>query len=207
MREVRHGRAGRRGRRERFEHHYCGHPLNPEDRAVAKQPAPQTDASKIYRTTITTDRGTIVAGSRPAARAEHRQQLRRPRARRLLRRAHVPPGRSRVRDPGRLPRGQRPRRSGLQVRRRAREGRVHARRGRDGELRARTRTARSSSSASTTASASSRRATTCSATWSTAWTSRSATEVGDVMRDGRRSRSATASPEPSGYESAASIRP
>jgi cyclophilin family peptidyl-prolyl cis-trans isomerase len=27
---------------------------------VAKQPAPQTDASKIYRTTITTNRGTIV---------------------------------------------------------------------------------------------------------------------------------------------------
>ena len=27
---------------------------------MAKQPAPQTDSSKIYRTTITTDRGTIV---------------------------------------------------------------------------------------------------------------------------------------------------
>jgi cyclophilin family peptidyl-prolyl cis-trans isomerase len=27
---------------------------------VAKQPAPQTDASKLYRTTITTNRGTIV---------------------------------------------------------------------------------------------------------------------------------------------------
>ena len=27
---------------------------------MAKQPAPQTDASKIYRTTITTNRGTIV---------------------------------------------------------------------------------------------------------------------------------------------------
>ena len=118
-------------------------------------------------------------GPRPAARAEHRQQLRRPRARRLLRRAHVPPRRARVRDPGRLPRGQRPRRSRLQVRRRAGEGRVHARRGRDGELRARTRTARSSSSASTTASASSRRATTCSATSSRASTSR------------RRRRSAT----------------
>jgi cyclophilin family peptidyl-prolyl cis-trans isomerase len=32
---------------------------------VANQPAPQTDASKLYRTTITTNRGTIVADLDP----------------------------------------------------------------------------------------------------------------------------------------------
>ena len=32
---------------------------------MAKKPAPQTDASKIYRTTITTNRGTIVADLDP----------------------------------------------------------------------------------------------------------------------------------------------
>ena len=32
---------------------------------MANPPAPQTDASKIYRTTITTNRGTIVADLDP----------------------------------------------------------------------------------------------------------------------------------------------
>ena len=61
-------------------------------------------------------------GPRSQARAEHGQQLRRPGASGLLRRPHVPPGRPRLRDPGRLPGGQRARRARLQVRRRAGAG-------------------------------------------------------------------------------------
>ena len=53
-----------------------------KETVVAKKPAPQIDTDKIYRATITTDRGPIVDGPRSAARAEHGQQLRRARARR-----------------------------------------------------------------------------------------------------------------------------
>ena len=42
-----------------------------EGPTVAQQPEPQIDESKIYRATITTDRGTIVMDLDPAARAEH----------------------------------------------------------------------------------------------------------------------------------------
>src|SRR5258707_8410922 len=34
--------------------------MNPRRSVVAQQPEPQTDSAKIYRATITTDRGTIV---------------------------------------------------------------------------------------------------------------------------------------------------
>ena len=100
-------------------------------------PEPQTDANKIYRVTITTDRGTIVMDLDPQLAPNTVNNFIGLARRGLLRRPHVPPGGARVRDPGRLPRGQRPRRPRLQVRRRAGEGRVHARRGRDGERRAR----------------------------------------------------------------------
>ena len=142
----------------------------------------RSTSSKLYEVTITTNRGVIVMRPRPAARRQHREQLRRPRTAGLLRRPHVPPGRAGVRDPGRMPRGQRPRRSRLQVRRRAGESGVRARRGRDGELRSRTPTARSSSSASTTASASSTSSTTCSVTSTSGIEVAQATEVGDVMK-------------------------
>ena len=107
------------------------------------------------RSTIETDRGPIVMELDPQARAEHRQPLRRAGPRRLLRRAHVPPGGARVRDPGRRSRGHGRGGPGYKFDDEPVEGRVHARRGRDGQRRARTPTARSSSSASTTAGASS----------------------------------------------------
>ena len=102
-----------------------------------QMPEPQTDSTKIYRVDDHDRSRHDRDGPRPAARAEHGEQLRGPRPRRLLRRPHVPPRRPRVRDPGRLPRGQRPRRTRLQVRGRTGEGQVHARRGRDGQLRPR----------------------------------------------------------------------
>ena len=76
-----------------------------------------------------------------------------------------------LRDPGRLPRGQRARRPRLQVRRRAGEGRVHARRGRDGERRSRHERLAVLHLHRRLHAASSPRTTTCSATWSRASTS------------------------------------
>ena len=131
---------------------------------MAKQPAPQTDASKIYRTTITTNRGTIVMDLDPQlapntvnnfvglARDGYYDGLT---FHRVVPEFVIQGG---------CPEGTGRGGPGLQVRGRAREERVHARRGRDGELRCRTPTARSSSSASTTVEPSSRRATTSSAT-------------------------------------------
>ena len=61
-----------------------GQATRPPDRRVEDLPHDDHDQPRHDRD-----------GPRPAARAEHRQQLRRPRARRLLRRAHVPPRRAR----------------------------------------------------------------------------------------------------------------
>ena len=54
----------------------------------------------------------------PEGSAQHGQQLRLPRPRRVLQRHQVPPRHRRLHGPGRRPRGHRPRRAGLQVRRR-----------------------------------------------------------------------------------------
>ena len=164
-------------------------PIPREEFPVADQPEPQIDASKIYRVTITTDRGDDRDGPRPAARAEHGQQLRRPRARR----ATTTASRSTASCPsfviqGGCPEGTGTRWPRLQVRRRAGAGRVHARRGRDGELRARTPTARSSSSASTTARASSTPNYNLFGHVVEGIDVAHATQVGDVMQTGRDRR-------------------
>ena len=109
--------------------------LRAEEHPMAEPPAFEIDDDKTYRATITTDRGTMVARPRPEARAEHRQQLRRARAPGLLRRPHVPPGRPRLRDPGRVPaRARGTGGPGYKFEDEPVQGRVHARRGRDGEL-------------------------------------------------------------------------
>ena len=114
------------------DHDYCGGPLI-GGHAVAKQPAPQTDASKIYRTTITTNRGTIVMDLDPQlapntvnnfvglARDGYYDGLT---FHRVVPEFVIQGG---------CPEGTGRGGPGLQVRRRAGEGRVHARRGRDGE--------------------------------------------------------------------------
>ncbi len=119
---------------------------SPWRNVVVDQPEYQIDGSKIYRTTIVTDRGTIVADLDPQLAANTVNNF-------------VGLARQGFYDgltfhrvvpdfviQGGCPEGTGTRWPGLQVPRRAGEGRVHARRGRDGELRSRTRTARSSSS-------------------------------------------------------------
>ena len=113
---------------------------------MVQPPEYQIDDSKIYRATITTDRGTIVMDLDPQLAPNTVNNF-------------VGLARQGFYDgltfhrvvpdfviQGGCPEGSGTRRPRLQVRRRAGAGRVHARRGRDGELRARTRTARSSSS-------------------------------------------------------------
>ena len=129
----------------------------------------------------------------PKLAPQDREQLRRARPSGLLRRSHVPPCRARVRDPGRRPRGQRERRSRLQVRGRAGAGRVHARRRGDGERRARTPTARSSSCASTTAPASSTKDYNLFGYVVDGIDVAQATQVGDVMQTRHDRRDATRS--------------
>ena len=130
----------------------CGHRTGRLGSAAWPQPpAMQIDLDTIYQVVITTDRGEITMELDPQARTDHRQQLRRPGPRRLLRRPHVPPGRARLRDPGRRPRGHRPRRPRLPVRRRAGAGRVHRSAPWPWPTPGPTPTAASSSSASTTA--------------------------------------------------------
>ncbi len=68
-------------------------------------------------------------------RAEDRRELQEARGRGLLRRTDLPPGDPRFHDPGRLPRGHRNRRPGLQVRGRVQPAQDRARRPRDGQRR------------------------------------------------------------------------
>ena len=83
--------------------------------------------------------------------SQDRRQLPEAVARRLLRRADLPPRDQGLHDPGRLPGGHRHRRPGLQVRGRVQPAQDRARRARDGQRAARTRTAASSSSSPPTA--------------------------------------------------------
>ena len=76
---------------------------------MAQPPAFEIDTDKIYRVTITTDRGQIIADLDPKLApntVNHFVQLDEGR---LLRRPHLPPRGARVRDPGRRPRGHRTR--------------------------------------------------------------------------------------------------
>ena len=140
---------------------------------MAKKPEPQTDADKIYRATITTDRGPIVMDLDPQlapntvnnfvglARDGYYDGLT---FHRVVPEFVIQGG---------CPEGSGRGRSRLQVRRRAGEERVHARRGGDGELRPRHQRLAVLHLHRRLHRASSRRATTSSATWSKAWTSRS----------------------------------
>ena len=174
-----HPLAGVEGRRSVVAGIALGH--GPEVRVGPwpKPPPCRSTSTPCYQVVITTDRGEITMELDPQLAPVDGQQLRRPGPQRVLRRAHLPPGRARLRDPGRRPRGHRPRRPRLPLRRRARAGRVHRSAPWPWPTPGPTPTAASSSSASTTAAASSRRATTCSATSPTA------------SRSPRPSRSAT----------------
>ena len=129
-------RPGHDGARNAFD--YGASDVHPTKKKK-KWPWRSLPRSRSTPTRSTTSRSRPTAARcrrpRPEAGAEHREPLRRPGPQGLLRRPHVPPGGAGLRDPGRRPRRQRPRRSRLQVRRRAGEGRVHARRRGDGQRR------------------------------------------------------------------------
>ena len=95
------------------------------------------DTNTIYRVTIGTDRGDIVMDLDPRLAPKTVNNFVSLARAGLLRQPHLPPGRARLRDPGWLPRGLGPGRPRLQVRGRARAGRVPARHGGHGQRRAR----------------------------------------------------------------------
>ena len=169
---TRTARAGHVGARNAVDYGAPDDHDEEEEVIMAQPPAFEIDTDKIYRATITTDRGTIVADLDPKLAPNSVNHFVALVASGFLRRPHVPPGRARVRDPGWRPRGHRPWRSGLQVGRRAGARRVHARRAGHGERGPEHERLAVLHAPPPTAPATWPRATTSSATSCRAWTSR-----------------------------------